>query len=63
MGLLVFTPVGPAPVDEDLDVRVSPELPVQICVNVGTIPGHDEQIARHLPALQAARSGSKTRRL
>jgi hypothetical protein len=48
-GVQALTPFGQPAIDEHLDLRISEELSLQIRVDVGTIPGHDEQLARHLP--------------
>jgi hypothetical protein len=45
------SPLGHPPIDEHLDLRISPELSLQIRVDVGMTSGHDEQIIRHLPVL------------
>jgi len=57
-----LTPFGHSPIDKHLDLRISQELALQIRVDVGVTSGHDEQITRHLPVLQAARS-FRTKRL
>jgi hypothetical protein len=48
--------LGHPPIDEDLDIRISQELSLQVRVDVGMTSGHDEQITRHLLVLPAARS-------
>jgi hypothetical protein len=55
-------PLGDPPIDKHLDLRISLELSLQIRVDVGVTSGHDEQITRHLPVLQAAGS-VRTKRL
>jgi hypothetical protein len=59
--VLPLTPLGHSPIDKHLDLRISQELSLQVRVDVGVTSGHDEQITRHLPVLQAARS-SRTKK-
>jgi hypothetical protein len=47
MGVLMLPPLGQPPIDEYLDLRISQELSLQIRVDVGMTPGHDEQKTRH----------------
>jgi hypothetical protein len=48
--------LGHPPIDDDLDIRISQELSLQIRVDVGMTSGDDEQITRHLLVLPAAGS-------
>jgi hypothetical protein len=50
------SPLGHPPIDEQLDLRISQKLPLQIREDVGTTVGHDEEITRHRPILPATRS-------
>ncbi|HSE04109.1 MAG TPA: hypothetical protein VLK35_08165 [Methylomirabilota bacterium] len=61
--VLAPAPFGQAPIDEDLDVRISHELSLQIRVHFGMTTGHDEQITRHHSVLQAMIQGREGWRL
>jgi hypothetical protein len=54
VSVLAPAPLGQPPIDEDLDVRISHELSLQIRVHLGMTAGHDEQITRHLPVLPSS---------